>query len=101
MDAKTLYLKADKVYDMHWCGKVTIPQGTPCRRATNLPDGDSYWADPWPGMNETAEGWHRNYGFLIYGKDLQTAEAAWSGLTIEDEVDERLETALLGPADMD
>lgn len=54
-------------YHCGWVGNILIPKDTPAIRATNLPkaDGIWYWAEPWTGMSETAESWHRNYGFLL------------------------------------
>lgn len=51
---------------------ATIPQGTPVIEATNLPpeDGKQYWAEAWEGMDEQAELWHRNYGFLLSADEV-------------------------------
>ena len=59
-------------------GKVaTIPAGTKCRLATNLPaeDGLRYWALPWEGMTERERSWHRNYGFLLAVEDIRGSDA--------------------------
>lgn len=52
---------------------ATIPEGTPVIPATNLPsdEGQRYWAEPWEDMSEDAEGWQRNYGFLIDDEDVE------------------------------
>jgi len=44
---------------------ATIPAGTPCIPASNLPKGGYWIAGPWPGISERAESWLRNYGFHI------------------------------------
>jgi hypothetical protein len=44
---------------------ATIPAGTPVIPATNLPKPGQYWAEPWEGMSDQAESWHRTYGFLL------------------------------------
>lgn len=49
-------------------GKVTIPAGTRCDPAHNLPVDEhfrKYWARGWRGMSAEARSWKRNYGFLI------------------------------------
>lgn len=52
-------------------GRIAIiPKGTPVRLATNPPssqikDRVQYWAEAWDGMDEIAESWQMNYGFLI------------------------------------
>lgn len=55
------------------CTIAVIPEGTPVIPATNLPsdEGQRYWAEPWEGMSEDAEGWQRNYGFLIDDEDVE------------------------------
>lgn len=53
--------------------KTTIPAGTKCIPATNLPDyelHEKYWAEPWEGMSEEEQSWHRNYGFLLQGGEF-------------------------------
>jgi len=52
---------------------TTIPKGTPVIPATNLPDRDKYWSEPWDGMDQSAESWFRNYGFLIDGSHVELA----------------------------
>lgn len=56
---------------------ATIPAGTKCRLATNLPaeDGLRYWALPWEGMTERERSWHRNYGFLLTVEDIRGSDA--------------------------
>ena len=49
---------------------TTIPEGTTVIPATNLPEPNQYWAEPWEGMSDHAESWERNYGFLIDGEDV-------------------------------
>jgi hypothetical protein len=50
---------------------ATIPAGTQVDPATNLP-GNQFWACAWETMDDTAAGWHRNYGFLIQASDVET-----------------------------
>lgn len=67
-------------------GKIaTIPAGTKCRLATNLPaaDGLRYWALPWEGMTEKARGWHRGYGFLLTVEDVRGSDASPLFTTLE------------------
>jgi hypothetical protein len=53
---------------------TTIPKGTNCEPATNLPprnDGkQQHWACKWPFMSWYAERWHANYGFLIEPEEV-------------------------------
>ena len=50
----------------------TIPKGTPVVPARNLPDKmRAFWAKRWEGMNEQAESYYRNYGFLLYPNELE------------------------------
>lgn len=49
---------------------TTIPKGTSVIPATNLPDTDKYWAEPWQGMSAKAEGWVESYGFMIDSVDV-------------------------------
>jgi hypothetical protein len=44
-----------------------IPAGVAVTPANNLPGTipSQYWIGQWPGMNEQAESWQRNYGFLV------------------------------------
>ena len=49
---------------------ATIPKGTPCSYAQNLPDG-GWWVEAWDGMNDFEESWHRNYGFLLSDEEVQ------------------------------
>ena len=55
--------------------QATIPAGTKCIPATNLPYGTKnrlkYWAEPWKGMTEEEESWQRNYGFLLYQHEVR------------------------------
>jgi hypothetical protein len=52
---------------------VLIPAGTPVIPISNLPDeeGPRYWAEPWPGMDERAESYQRNYGFVIESHEVE------------------------------
>lgn len=43
---------------------ATIPAGVSVEPADNLPQG-GYWVQPWEGMTEKEEAWHRNYGFHV------------------------------------
>lgn len=49
----------------------TIPQGTSVIPATNLPEGDKFWAEPWEGMDDQVDAWFRTYGFLIDSDDVE------------------------------
>jgi hypothetical protein len=62
----------DIEYRMEWCGKTTIPAGTPVIPADNLPGPSRYWAESWDGMTETDQSWARTYGFLIGPDDVTT-----------------------------
>ena len=42
-----------------------IPKGTKVIPASNLPGDSQWWVENWEGMSEEAEGWARNYGFLL------------------------------------
>jgi len=44
-----------------------IPAGIPVVPASNLPANGTpqYWVGEWKGMNEQAQSWQRNYGFLV------------------------------------
>ncbi len=64
------YVAEDTKYDMGWAGWANIPAGTLVIPATNLPEKGKYWAEDWPGMNETEESWGRNYGFLLEGYEV-------------------------------
>lgn len=44
---------------------ATIPEGTPVTEAKNLPEKGQFWVQRWEGMDEKAESWQRNYGFLV------------------------------------
>lgn len=59
-------------------GKIAvIPKGTEVYEATNLPQEEGkkqYWAEPWDGMDEQAESWQRNYGFLIEADEIDEVE---------------------------
>ena len=44
---------------------ATIPKGTPVTPATNLPEPNTFWVEPWDGISDKAEGWIRNYGFQV------------------------------------
>ena len=48
---------------------ATIPKGTAVIPADNLPIG-GFWVQPWPGMDEQADGWMRNYGFLLFTSEV-------------------------------
>lgn len=51
---------------------TTIPKGTSVIPASNLPATPArFWAEPWEGMSEDAEGWERNYGFLIEADQVE------------------------------
>lgn len=45
--------------------RTVIPKGTEVIPATNLPQKDMYWAEPWPSMDEFEESYGRCYGFLL------------------------------------
>lgn len=53
---------------------VNIPAGVPVIPANNLPAGElpRYWVEAWAGleMDEKAESWHRNYGFLVDANEV-------------------------------
>lgn len=57
--------QADIRYHHVFAIDVVIPKGTSVIPANNLPMTGRYWAEPWPGMSEEAQSWHRNYGFLL------------------------------------
>lgn len=44
---------------------AVIPKGTPVTPARNLPEPNTFWVEQWKGMSDKAEGWIRNYGFLV------------------------------------
>ena len=48
---------------------ATIPKGTKVIPASNLPDKERYWAEPWEDMTEKAKGWLA-YGFLLEEDDV-------------------------------
>jgi len=52
---------------------ATIPKGTSCIPASNLPpeDREKFWAEPWAGMGEKARGWQESYGFLLDEEDVE------------------------------
>lgn len=51
---------------------ATIPAGTPCIPASNLPGDDpGCWVERWEGMDEKAESWMRNYGFHVGSHEVQ------------------------------
>ena len=51
---------------------ATIPAGTPCIPASNLPGDDpGYWVEPWDGMDEKAESWIGCYGFHVESHEVQ------------------------------
>jgi hypothetical protein len=50
---------------------ATIPAHTAVTPANNLPEEGNYWVEEWPGMSEQAEGWQRNYGFLVGEEDVE------------------------------
>ena len=82
----TMTTAADIEYRMQWCGRTTIPAGTPVRPADNLPGEGRYWVEDWDGMTEADQSWARNYGFLVESDEVTTAapaaDAAPSTLTI-------------------
>ena len=50
----------------------TIPKGTPVKQARNLPDDMfAFWCEKWDDMNEIAESYYRNYGFLLYANEVE------------------------------
>jgi len=55
---------------------VTIPAGTFCILADNLPNGDTpqYWACEWEGMTDVEASRCRNYGFLLDASDVREVE---------------------------
>jgi hypothetical protein len=50
--------------------RFTIPAGTICIPADNLPGSGQFWACEWEGMSEAADSWARNYGFLLDASDV-------------------------------
>lgn len=62
-------LKSPVEYSCAPYGKIaTIPAGTRCDPARNLPAENGirkYWARGWRGMSAEEKSWQRNYGFLI------------------------------------
>lgn len=52
---------------------ANIPEGTEVMPATNLPEFNriQWWVKDWPGMDETARSWARNYGFGIGDYDVE------------------------------
>jgi hypothetical protein len=49
---------------------ATIPAGMPVIPATNLPEANRYWAEPWDNMTPAQESWERNYGFLLSQEEV-------------------------------
>lgn len=45
--------------------RVTIPAGTPCVPATNLPGGREFWICPRSEWSDDLTSWAENYGFSI------------------------------------
>jgi hypothetical protein len=50
---------------------ATIPKGTQCVEASNLPAPRRYWAEPWPNMTDKAAGWIGGYGFLLDASEVE------------------------------
>ena len=57
----------------------TIPAGTLCIPADNLPAGltPKYWVCDWEGMSDAAESYGRNYGFLVEGDEVEEISATF------------------------
>lgn len=53
---------------------ATIPKGVEVIPATNLPEKEKFWVEPWDGMSESEESWFRNYGFLLNENDIEYVE---------------------------
>jgi hypothetical protein len=56
--------------------RFTIPAGTVCIEADNLPGEGQFWACEWPGMSEAAASYARNYGFLLSGDEVEDRVAS-------------------------
>lgn len=48
-----------------------VPKGTPVLEATNLPDPDVYWVQPWAGMTMGEISWVHCYGILISSSEIE------------------------------
>ena len=50
-----------------------IPVGTPCIRATNLPEDSEikFWVLNWKGMTDKEKSWSRNYGFGLREDEVE------------------------------
>lgn len=51
--------------------RFTLPAGTACIPADNLPGEGQYWACEWVGITPEAASWQRNYGFLLDSSDVE------------------------------
>jgi hypothetical protein len=50
---------------------ATIPAGTQCTPASNLPGDDpGFWVGQWDDMTDEAQSWMRNYGFHLDGSEV-------------------------------
>lgn len=69
------YVKADTEYKLAPFGdSVTIPKGTRCIPANNLPEESyiKFWAKNWAGMSEAAKSHARTYGFGLTADEVET-----------------------------
>lgn len=57
----------------YWTGHkyITIPAGTRCDPARNLPGENLYFARGWRGMSREERGWKNNYGFLLNKEQIK------------------------------
>jgi hypothetical protein len=62
---RTMKTKTDIPYHCTTGLKTVIPRGTEVIPATNLPQKDLYWAEPWPGQTEREESHGRVYGYCL------------------------------------
>ena len=66
--------KTDIVYEVPPYGKIgIIPKGTEVLPSTNLPECSEpkFWAKNWKGMTEKEKSWANNYGFLLFGEEVE------------------------------
>jgi len=54
-----------------WLPKMTVPAGTKCVPATNLPGEDWFWVEPWEGMSEEEESILETYGINLTPDEIE------------------------------
>jgi hypothetical protein len=55
-------------------GTISIPVGTSCVPASNLPDHETkelYWCEPWEGMSDFAENTMESIGILLTRNEIE------------------------------